>query len=313
MNEIALTDNNNLSLHRETYHDLVNRYLALSDISQKSKKFYKKVLSYWKQWCDTNNVTSPTRENFLVYKTRLNDKSKYTQAVYLSIIGEFYKWLDNEGICKDITKGIKTKNRQADRHTRSQLTINEIHKLLQSINTQAIAGKRDYAIINLMIRTGLRMVEVHRANTADLAIINDRQVLYIQGKGRTHKDEFVILTNETFKPIQEYLLIRNCDTAIPLFTSHSQRAFSVNTDKEGRLAVDSIRRMVWSRLKQANIKRNDVVGHSLRHTTATIAIDSGATIEEVQSLMRHKDPRTTMIYIKNRDRFKNAAEDKIKF
>jgi len=309
--------NNQIKLYKETYFDLVDRFLAVSDIVPNSKKFYKKILRYWYEWCEENNVTTPTREHILIYKNSLNIKSRYTQAAYLSVVGEFYNWLDIEGIYKDITKGIKVKHRQVDQHTRSKLTLEEIHALLNSIDTSTFTGSRDFAMINLMVRTGLRMIELNRADVNDFFFLNDRRVLYVQGKGRIQKDEFVIINEETYKPLENYINTRQflsvTNNNQPLFVSHSIRGSVNDPNKTNRrLTVNAIRYIVWTRLKQAGIKRKDIVGHSLRHTTATLAIDAGATIEEVQALMRHKDPRTTMIYIKERNRFKNAAEDKIK-
>lgn len=313
MNDLEPIESSQIKPYQETYFDLVEKFLMLSDIGQNTKKLYRKVLRYWYEWNQENNITSPTKEHVLVYKNTLNSKSKYTQATYLNIIKTFYDWLDNEKYYPNITKGIKVKNRSADKHTRSGLTQEEAMKLLDSIDTTTIAGVRDYIMINLMVRTGLRMIEVNRANVNDLYVLNSRNILYVQGKGRTHKDEFVILTDDAYKPLIQYLELRGVDkdVGLPLFVSHSVRN-SVNVRNDRRLTVDAIRWIVWTCLKEAGLKRQDIVGHSLRHSTATLAIDAGALLEEVQALMRHADPRTTMIYIKNRDRFKNAAEDKIK-
>jgi integrase len=55
----------------------------------------------------------------------------------------------------------------------------------------------------------------------------------------------------------------------------------------------------------------DIGAHVLRHTGCTLAIDSGATIQQVKTHARHKDIDTTMNYIHQRDKLRDSAADHI--
>ena len=167
-------------------------------------------------------------------------------------------------------------------------------------------GKRDFAILNLLIRTGLRTIELIRANIEDIRQNSGEAVLWIHGKGRDNKDEFVILTNDALKPIYEYLQLRGKTTdSEALFTSLSDR----NTNK--RLTTRSISRIVKSSLIKIGLNSDKLTAHSLRHTAITLSLLAGASIQEAQALGRHANINTTMIYSHNINRVINAPEYKI--
>jgi len=88
------------------------------------------------------------------------------------------------------------------------LTVDDVSGLLGSIDRSTIEGKRDYALINLLIRTGLRTIETIRADVGDIRQASGETVLSVQGKGRDEKDELVILTPPSLNPIREYLTAR---------------------------------------------------------------------------------------------------------
>lgn len=59
--------------------------------------------------------------------------------------------------------------------------------VLETIDRSTLTGKRDYALIALLVTCGLRTIEAHRANIEDLRTLGDMTVLYIQGKGKDEK------------------------------------------------------------------------------------------------------------------------------
>ncbi len=68
---------------------------------------------------------------------------------------------------------------------------------------------RDFALLNLLLRTGLRDIEVVRADCGDIQTVSGVDVLYIQGKGRPGKDNYVVLTESALAPIRDYLGMRD--------------------------------------------------------------------------------------------------------
>jgi integrase len=90
----------------------------------------------------------------------------------------------------------------------------------------------------------------------------------------------------------------------PLWRSHSRR------NPGGRLTPTSIYRIVRETALKAGLP--DIGAHTLRHTGCTLAIDNGASLQQVQTHARHKQIETTMVYVHQRDRLRDSAADFIK-
>jgi len=149
-------------------------------------------------------------------------------------------------------------------------------------------------------------VEAIRAKVGDIRQESGEAVLWIQGKGRDTKDEFVLLTSETLKPIYESIKARdNVSEASPLFASLSDR------NKDKGLTTRTLRRIVKENLRGIGLDSGRLTAHSLRHTAITLSLQAGATIQEAQALARHSNINTTMIYAHNIDRIAHAPERKI--
>lgn len=186
------------------------------------------------------------------------------------------------------------------------LTLPQVKELLSSIERASVLGQRDYALINLLIRTGLRTIEVIQADREDIRQQGGEALLFIRGKGRDEKDEFAVLTPETLKPIHEYMTARgNGKKDAPLFESQSDR------NRGGRLTTRTLRNIIKGRLRTIGIDSDRLSAHSLRHTSITLALQAGATVQEAQALARHANINTTLIYAHNIDRLKDAPERKI--
>lgn len=162
---------------------------------------------------------------------------------------------------------------------------------------------RDFAIVNLLIRTGLRTVELARADVGDIRTKGTQSVLYVQGKGRQDKDEFVVLTPAAIRPIYTYLALRESrGKDEPLFTSLSNKSYGK------RLTTRSLRRIAKDALRKAGFDDPRLTAHSMRHSAITLALLGGASLQQAQALARHSNINTTLIYSHNIDRVNNAPE-----
>jgi len=143
---------------------------------------------------------------------------------------------------------------------------------------------------NLIIRTGLRTSEVVRANIDNIQQNGGETVLWIKGKGKDSKDEFVVLTEQTLKLIGDYLIRRRTlKENKPLFPSSCSR------NNGERLTTRSIRRIVKQYLRKIGLDSKRISAHSLRHTAITFSLKAGATLQEAQMLGRHTSISTTFI------------------
>ncbi len=293
--------------------DIVDRFMASQDIAQSSKGTYRRQLLQFITWLkETGRIDSMNtmvREDILAYREALRQgkKSSYTVSSYMTAVRRFYEWLEAERIFPNIARGVKG-DKKAKGFRKDCLTPGQLRDALDSLERSSLEGLRDYALFNLIARTGLRTIEVARAQVRDLRQESGQSVLWIQGKGRDSKDDFVVLMDEAERPIRNYLQARGklSDDA-PLFCSHSDR----NSGHE--LTTRSISRIIKNILIGIGLDDSRLTAHSLRHTAITLSIKGGASIQEAQAMARHTDPKTTMVYFHNIARVESGAERFIKF
>lgn len=160
--------------------------------------------------------------------------------------------------------------------------------------------------LNWTVQTGLRSIEINRANIGDLQQRDGYWILMVQGKGYSFKDDFVIITPSALKPIQEYLAIRPSATPKePLFASISDR------NEGGRLTTRSISRICKEAMRSNGIDSKRLSCHSLRHSACTFALLGGSDMSTVRLMSRHLDEKTLQLYTHHIDRIRNAPENSI--
>ena len=290
------------------YSAIIDRFLLAHDIKPKSKETYRRALRQFFVYLETEGVTRPTRETLIAYKAYLIDKklSAYTVSAYIIAVRKMFQWTESEHLYANIASQIKGQKKPKG-FKKDALSVNQARKLLTDMETETLSGARDYALVNLLVRTGLRTIETARANVEDIRQQGEQAVLFIQGKGRDSKDDIVILTEETLEPIRAYISMRGqgVKDSSPLFISHSDRNYGE------RLTTRSISRIVKDRLQASGLDDRRLTAHSLRHTAVTFSLIGGASIQEAQTLARHSDINTTLIYAHNLDRISKAPELKI--
>lgn len=102
------------------------------------------------------------------------------------------------------------------------LTREQAKRLLKEAQEVSTQEKHDYAILSLMFRTGLRDIEVVRADVGDIKPHSGVMALYVHGKGRSEKDDFVALTEALQADIDRYLAEKKTSPP-PIPSSHPPR------------------------------------------------------------------------------------------
>ena len=298
---------NSVEIYNE--NDIIQRWLDSLDVLEDTKEPYKPQLIDVIKWINTNGIQRATKGDILKYKQELiNRYSNSTVCLKISSLKSFYRFLNEQELANDITKNIKGA-KISKGFKRDIFTLEQIQEIMKSIDRTTLVGARDYAMVNLFLRTGLRSCEVNRANIEDIRNKDGEIVLYVQGKGRTDKDEFVVLTPSMLNILNEYLNMREqkqhiTDTS-PLFISLSDRNFGE------RLSLFSIRWLVKNILREAGINSKRLTTHSTRHTAITLSLLSGADLLEVKEMARHTSVDTTLLYAHNVKRLANAPEKKL--
>ena len=293
-----------------TPEDRVEDFLRSLDVAEKSRATYTRSLKQFISWlAETGrNTIELQREDILAYKEYLqSSKSAYTVTLYLTSVSNLYQWLESQRMYPDITRGIKGAKKPKG-FRKDTLSQNQLREVLDSMELKSLEELRDYAIFNLMARTGLRDIEVSRALTGDIRMETGQPVLWIQGKGRDSKDDFVILTPEALKPIKAYLKARGrVKKDEPLFCSHSDR------NRGEALTTRSVSRIIKQALRGVGLDDSRLTAHSLRHTAISLSIQGGASLQQAQAMARHSDSKTTLVYFHNLERISLGAEKCIHF
>lgn len=305
MKEINNFNQNDVIESKTIDNELLKRFLEYLDASEKTVQTYTRALRQFFKFLYENNIKQPQRADVLAFRDNLKDKGRKPTTIksYIVAVRLFFQWTNQEGLYPNIAD--KIKGAKLDHaHKKDYLTVDQVKDVLNSIDTSTLTGARDYAIIVLMVTGGLRTIEVSRADMDDMRNVGNSPALYIQGKGREEKTEYVKLPLQVFKAIGRYreMLEKQYDV---LFVSTS------NNNKGQRLTTRSISGIVKKRLKEAGYTSNRLTAHSLRHTAGTLNLMNGGTLEETQQLLRHSNINTTMIYLHHLERENNQSEKRI--
>lgn len=288
---------------KEISAELFARFIAYLDNSPKTVETYAKALKQLFQFLSLHEIKQPQRKDIIAFREYLKASNHKPTTIqnYLTAAKLFFRWTAQEGLYPNIAEHIKGAKLDCA-HKKDYLTSNQVKDILASVDRNTLMGLRDYAILTLMITCGLRTIEVVRADIGDLRTLGEHTVLYVQGKGKQEKTEFVKITAAEEKVLRDYLKVRAVtNDAAPLFASLS------NQNKGERLSTRTIRGIVKERLKQAGYQSDRLTAHSLRHTAVTLALLAGVEITEVQQFARHTNIATTMIYNHSLDKTKNIC------
>lgn len=288
------------------WRGLVATFVVSQDVKQSSRDLYNRTLSQFFKWVEETGRQLPnlSRVDILEYKDHLSQDglSALTIGSYIVAVRKFYEWAEANKLYPNIAKGIKTP-RRVQSFKKQHLTDGKSEELLSYFEEKSL---RDFAIVNLILRTGLRTIEVVRADIGDITFKGERRVLKVWGKGHSEKDDFVVLSEKAYLPIANYLATRKgAKAGEPLFVSNSRQ------NRGERLTTRTISHLCKEGLQAIGMDGKEFTAHSLRHTTAVAILKHGGSITDVQSVLRHSSPVTSQIYtesVKEELRLQQAPE-----
>lgn len=275
---------------------LVKEFLQSRSVNEATRQKYRNVINGLLNYFETKGITEPNGDAVISYVNNLRGqrKSDYTIRLYLTVAKMFLNFLSRRGYCPDLKEPLKIKIRKSITHNRKALSQYQAEKLLSAVKGEDIKSLRDKAIIALALTTGMRTIEIERADIADLSPSVDCYTLRVQGKGRLVKDEIVKVVSWVAELIFKYLNARELEEGTaPLFASTAR-----NRKKYGeRLSAQSVGKILKLRMKLAGIDDRQITAHSTRHYAATCAIKAGVDIREVSQMLRHSSINVTMTYL----------------
>jgi len=173
------------------------------------------------------------------------------------------------------------------------LAPQEVKKLLGSCDRRKHVGRRDYAVLLLMVRLGLRACEVARLTLDDIDWHHGQLTVH----GKADHQAYLPLTQEVGEAVASYLhRSRPCCEFRAVFATV-------------RAPVRPLSRRAVIAIPQNIRKRTGlpVSAHALRHTAATQMLRNGASLSDIAQVLRHQSLDTTVIYAKVDDRALRAV------
>lgn len=263
-----------------TNEQLLDNFLAAKRIegcSEKSLTYYRTTIETMTAKVEKNvreMVTDDLRTYLTDYQQEKNS-SKVTVDNIRRILSSFFSWLEDEDYI------LKSPARRIHK-VKAALTIKETYtdEALEKMR-DSCEEPRDLALIDMLASTGMRVGELVLLNRDDINFEERECVVF--GKGS--KERMVYFDARTKIHLQEYLNERTDDNSA-LFVS--LRA------PHKRLQIGGVERRLREIGQKLDIPK--VHPHKFRRTLATMAIDKGMPIEQLQQLLGHKRIDTTLQY-----------------
>jgi site-specific recombinase XerD len=267
--------------HLQMEQDLpekVELYLAskkIEGLSNKTLKGYKGELKLFTDYCKkpTALVNAADIRSFLA---SFESAKMSTLGQKLSVLKSFFSWMVKEEILlRDPTSKVNPPKKP--KRLPKGLTIEELEIVRESCKTL-----RQRAILEVMYSTGCRLSEIAGMNREDINI----QGMNLKVIGKGNKERVVYLSFKALFHLKKYLKSRkdNCEA---LFVTERQ--------PYRRMGNGAIQREIDKIEKVANISKK-LHPHVLRHTYATLSMDAGIELADLQQLMGHSNPSTTLVY-----------------
>lgn len=306
MQEIITVSNTEILEAQSLTSNMMQDFIKFIDASPNTVSTYTRGVKQLYRYLSLKGINRPTRDDVIAFREELKEEHAATTVQnYMVAIKLFFKWANSRGLYPNIAENLKGAKISRE-HKKDYLTSKQIKRVLSTISTDTLQGKRDYAIVALMVTAGLRDIEVVNANIEDLRTVGDFTALFILGKGREEKAEYVKIVEQVEDAIRDYLReLPELKPSSPLFISLS------NNSKGSRLTTRSVSRICKNALVAAGYDSNRLTAHSLRHTAVTLSLLGGKSLQEVQQFARHSNIATTQIYAHNLDRAKNNCEETV--
>lgn len=251
----------------------------------KFSEFADKELGEGWNWEDVDQYTIKAYMQFLADTGYKKNNSAVSRGRKLATIKSFFKYLASEGKVKT-NPAIQVKMPKTKQKEPSYLTEQEYKRLLRVVKKNATKyfKARDIAIITTFLGMGLRLSELVELNVGNINF--DDGTIKVTRKG--NQERILPANDGVMISIQRYLKTRkDLTSSSPLFLSKRNK----------RINNNSVWYLVKKYLKQAQIEKDKLSPHTLRHTFATVLLKQGENILTIKELLSHRNLRTTERYL----------------
>jgi integrase/recombinase XerD len=281
---------------------------VIGQLAPTSQKTYTIDAKHFAQWMVTQDLSlfSLGRDELVAYRRYLAEHyAKTTASRMWAVVRRLLDETMQRGLLAyNPAKGIRGFKTSDDESPYRALKREEAKGLLDAIDRRTTLGKRDYALIMLLLRTGIRRSEAVALTIGDLVMEQGYHIVIVE-HGKGNKRGFAKVPVGVRHIINDYLEAAGRDHAAPdapLFVSFRKG----DHPQERPLHSNQVERIVKQRAQAVGIVMST---HGMRASFITLAFEGGADLALVQDGARHKDPRTTRRYQKRRNNLHKNAVD----
>nr|WP_320010586.1 tyrosine-type recombinase/integrase [uncultured Desulfobulbus sp.] len=308
--------------HKGAASDEFKKYLAAFIAEQNTantKRSYENQIKLFFTWAG-KDLSEITAADMLAYRDHLRQEKHHKDSTIWNkfvALNRFFKFVERENRkFKNpiFFKGLKLIFPKKDKGYYSVLSTAESERLLKQVNKRTAIGKRDYAMLLVILVYGLRANEVAglRYKNLEHERIKGQQKVWIvdrKGKFQNRPKTAIILNGRTLRAFDAWLetvkqqggtVDGETPVFLPFIYDRNQQELAIRRDRKHKaLSVKAVENVVRKYLEKAKISREETTlsPHALRHTAFTMLAQEGVKLQDIQKLAGHQDINTTMIYV----------------
>ena len=239
---------------------------------------------------DIDDLDAPLIGSFLKHLEDDRGNSPRTRNARLGAIHSFYRFaaLEHPEHAHTIARVMAIPTKRYERNTVSYLNRDEIGALLTAPDKGTWLGRRDHALLTLMVQTGVRVSELTSLRVGDVHLGTGSHIRVL-GKGR--KRRATTLTGETVKILRAWTKERQGQPEEPLFPTRQGQTLSRYT-----VGVIVVKHTATATTACSSLQSKRVTPHTLRHTNAMLLRAKGVDIATIALWLGHESTQTTHIY-----------------
>jgi integrase len=289
----------------------------IKDVDTRSKRIYRRNGNIFGVWLLQNEIAPRT-----LIRDDMRDYHEYLEEHYSNVTAQNI-WSVASAILTEYVQSGRIKNHPMkgvkgfevnNESTHTVLQKHEAETLLRQIDRSTAIGKRDYAMLQVLLRTGLRRFECADLKLEHLIMDQGHQVLVVYGKGKRRDN--VKVPVDVYRHIQSYL--ETCDIHLDI-TRPTDRNPEIDKlplffgfKRNGKpsykpIGGHQIYKIVVAYAQKAGF---DVTPHGLRGTLITYLLGEGEPLHKVQYYVRHQRPETTERYDRRKKNLDESPADK---
>ena len=244
---------------------------------------YAKFLKKYQGCFDVNDITRDMIERY-IRSLKKKGMAPTSLGRKITVIKSFHQFLKQEKIT-DLDASFFVSAPKKEKHLPTVLSIEEIARLIDSIDTKTPIGKRNRAMLEVMYATGLRISELLSLKTDDLHM----REKYLRVVGKGNKERIVPLGEMAVVALRDYI-----ENGRSLLSKKPGNILFYNYKGEP-MSRQGFFKYLQKQALECGITK-EISPHTIRHSFATHLLEGGTDLRMVQELLGHEDISTTQIY-----------------